>query len=68
MPSTRAGADLPPSQARPGPALRPRDQQDLMERPFFSLAKTKRTTPILYHAGDVEVQVHALPEHGMATI
>src|SRR5260370_1400079 len=25
-----------------------RDQQDLMERPFFSLSKNKRTTPIEY--------------------
>ena len=25
-----------------------RDQQDLMERPFFSLAKNKRTAPIEY--------------------
>jgi plasmid replication initiation protein len=49
-------------------AVRPRDQRDLMERPFFSLAKAKRTAPIRYCAGAVEVQVHALPEHGMATI
>ncbi|MCK1626296.1 replication initiator protein A [Bradyrhizobium sp. 160] len=46
----------------------PRDQRDLMERPFFSLAKAKRTTPILYEAGDVRVEVYAVPEHGMATI
>jgi plasmid replication initiation protein len=46
----------------------PRDQRDLMERPFFSLAKTPRTMPILYKAADVEVQVLAMPEHGMATI
>lgn len=46
----------------------PRDQRDLMERPFFSLAKSKRTAPIIYKAGDTEVQVHGLPEHGMATI
>lgn len=46
----------------------PRDQRDLMERPFFSLAKTKRTTPILYKAGDISVEVYAVPEHGMATI
>jgi plasmid replication initiation protein len=46
----------------------PRDQRDLMERPFFSLAKTPRTTPILYKAADVEVQVLGMPEHGMATI
>jgi plasmid replication initiation protein len=49
-------------------SIRPRDQRDLMERPFFSLAKAKRTAPIRYRAGAVEVQVHALPEHGMATI
>jgi len=47
---------------------RPRDQRDLMERPFFSLAKSRRTTPILYRAADIEVQVFGLPEHGMATI
>lgn len=46
----------------------PRDQRDLMERPFFSLAKGRRTAPILYRAGDVEVQVLGFPEHGMATI
>jgi plasmid replication initiation protein len=46
----------------------PRDQRDLMERPFFSLAKSKRTRPILYRAGEIEVQVYGLPEHGMATI
>lgn len=46
----------------------PRDQRDLMERPFFSLSKSRRTTPIHYRAGAVEVHVHGLPEHGMATI
>jgi len=46
----------------------PRDQRDLMERPFFSLAKTPRTRPILYRTADIEVQVFAMPEHGMATI
>ena len=46
----------------------PRDQRDLMERPFFSLAKTPRTRPILYRAADIEVQVFGMPEHGMATI
>ncbi|PDT65069.1 replication protein A [Bradyrhizobium ottawaense] len=46
----------------------PRDQRDLMERPFFSLAKAKRTIPILYEAGDIRVEVYAVPEHGMATI
>ena len=46
----------------------PRDQRDLMERPFFSLAKAKRTVPILYEAGDVRVEVLGMPEHGRATI
>lgn len=46
----------------------PRDQRDLMERPFFSLAKAKRVVPILYETGDVRVEVFAVPEHGMATI
>ena len=46
----------------------PRDQRDLMERPFFSLSKTPRSRPIVYRAGGVEVLVHGLPEHGMATI
>ncbi len=46
----------------------PRDQRDLMERPFFSLAKTPRIKPIFYKAADVEVQVLGMPEHGMATI
>ena len=46
----------------------PRDQRDLMERPFFSLAKARRTAPIHYEAGGVRVEVYAVPEHGMATI
>ena len=46
----------------------PRDQRDLMERPFFSLAKSRRTVPILYEAGSVRVEVFAVAEHGMATI
>src|SRR6266566_4693204 len=46
----------------------PRDQRDLMERLFFSLAKSPRTKPILYKANDIEVQVFGMPEHGMATI
>jgi plasmid replication initiation protein len=46
----------------------PRDQRDLMERPFFSLAKARRTAPILYETAGVRVEVYAVPEHGMATI
>ncbi|GGZ32589.1 replication initiator protein A [Asticcacaulis endophyticus] len=46
----------------------PRDQRDLMERPFFSLSKSLRQAPILYRSAGVEVQVYALPEYGMASI
>jgi plasmid replication initiation protein len=59
---------LDPFIALPDDGVSPRDQRDLMERPFFSLAKGRRTRPILYKAGETEVQIHALPEHGMATI
>lgn len=59
---------LDPFIALPNDDVNPRDQRELMERPFFSLAKSKRTKPILYKAGDTEVQVYALPEYGMATI
>jgi plasmid replication initiation protein len=46
----------------------PHDQRDLMERPFFSLAKSKRLVPIDYEAGGVHVRVEPSLEHGMATI
>jgi len=45
-----------------------RDQRDTMERPFFSLSKKPRVTPIEYHVGDVWVEVTANPKFGMATI
>src|SRR5262245_53732001 len=45
-----------------------RDQRDTMERPFFSLAKKPRFTPIEYHVGDVWVEVSGNPKFGMATI
>ena len=45
-----------------------RDQRDLMERPFFSLAKRPRKKPIDYKSGDVEVYVSPHAEHGIATI
>ncbi len=53
--------------ALPG-ELAPRDAQDLMAYPFFSLAKTHRTRPIDFKSGDVTIRVEAVPEHGMATI
>jgi plasmid replication initiation protein len=48
--------------------LAPRDAQDLMAYPFFSLAKTPRTAPIDFRMGDVAIRVEATAEHGMATI
>jgi len=64
-PSAREQLEL--FRALPG-ELAPRDAQDLMAYPFFSLAKTHRTVPIDYHVGGVEIRVEAVPEHGMATI
>jgi plasmid replication initiation protein len=48
--------------------LAPRDAQDLMTYPFFSLAKTHRTTPIDFRMNEIAIRVEAVPEHGMATI
>jgi plasmid replication initiation protein len=48
--------------------LAPRDAQDLMAYPFFSLAKSKRLAPIDFRAGAITICVEAVPEHGMATI
>ncbi|MEO6216332.1 MAG: replication initiator protein A [Sphingomonas sp.] len=48
--------------------LAPRDAQDLMAWPFFSLAKSRRVKPIDFQMGEVSIQVEATPEHGMATI
>jgi plasmid replication initiation protein len=45
-----------------------RDQRDTMERPFFSLAKKPRLTPIEYRVNDVWVKVSPNQEFGMATI
>jgi plasmid replication initiation protein len=48
--------------------LAPRDSQDLMAYPFFSLAKSKRVAPIDFHVGGIRIRVEGVPEHGMATI
>jgi plasmid replication initiation protein len=45
-----------------------RDQRDTMERPFFSLAKKPRLTPIQYQVGNLWVEVSANSQFGMATI
>ncbi|GLH77072.1 hypothetical protein SSBR45G_19800 [Bradyrhizobium sp. SSBR45G] len=63
--SERAQLDL--FRALPGD-LAPRDAQDLMAYPFFSLAKSKRVVPIDFRAGSVAIRVEAVAEHGMATI
>lgn len=60
-------AQLDPFDALSGD-VPPRDQRDLMAHPFFSLSKSRRVAPIHYKAGDVELQVYAVAEHGMATI
>jgi plasmid replication initiation protein len=48
--------------------LAPRDAQDLMAYPFFSLSKSHRLTPIDFRMGEVAIRVEATAEHGMATI
>ncbi|WP_068090668.1 replication initiator protein A [Novosphingobium rosa] len=47
-----------------------RDQREMMERPFFSLAKSKRSNPIDYTSPDGKLWVHvsANADYGMATI
>jgi plasmid replication initiation protein len=46
----------------------PRDAQDLMAYPFFSLSKSHRIAPIDFAAGNITIRVEAVPDHGMATI
>ena len=53
--------------ALPG-EMTPRDAQDLMAYPFFSLAKSRRTTPIDFRSADVTIRVEGTAEHGIATI
>lgn len=48
--------------------LAPRDAQELMSYPFFSLAKSKRVAPIDYRVGEVRVRVEASVQHGLATV
>ena len=48
--------------------LAPRDLQDLMSYPFFSLTKAKRIRAIDYHAGDILIRVEGTVEHGIASI
>jgi plasmid replication initiation protein len=50
--------------------LKFRDQKDTMERPFFSLSKSKRMKPIEYQNDDDSIFVTVQPhqDYGMATI
>ncbi|MBK5945826.1 replication protein [Rhodobacter veldkampii DSM 11550] len=63
--SERGQLDL--FRALPG-EFAPRDAQDLMAYPFFSLSKSPRIRPINFVAGNVAIRVEAVPDHGMATI
>ncbi|MER9026104.1 replication initiator protein A [Mesorhizobium sp. M0815] len=51
-----------------GSDLAPRDTQDLMAYPFFSLSKSDRIQPIDFSAAGVVIRVEAVAEHGIATI
>ncbi|NCP12704.1 MAG: replication initiator protein A [Sphingomonadales bacterium] len=51
-----------------GGDIAPRDAQDLMAWPFFSLAKSRRVRPIDVRIGEVAILVEATAEYGMATI
>ena len=69
MPSTRSSERDQLELFRPTARnIAPRDAQDLMAYPFFSLAKSRRTKPIDFRAGDVSVRVDADHAIGMATI
>ena len=48
--------------------MAPRDSQDLMAFPFFSLSKSRRIAPIDFRAGGITIRVEGTQEHGIATI
>lgn len=48
--------------------MAPRDSQDLMAYPFFSLGKSKRIKPINFRKGPITICVEGTAEHGIATI
>ncbi|MCI2811047.1 replication initiator protein A [Eoetvoesiella caeni] len=54
--------------ALPGEDMAPRDAQDLMAYPFFSLAKSRRIAPIDFRSGHITIRVEGTAEHGIATI
>lgn len=67
MSSIEPAASLALFRSLPG-EFAPRDVQDLMAWPFFSLAKTRRTRPIDFQMGEVSIRVEGTIEHGLATI
>ena len=48
--------------------ISPKEQQELMQRCWFSLARQKRTEPILHQFGESWVKITANEKYGMATI
>ncbi len=66
-PSAQQREQLDLFRALPGD-MAPRDAQDLMAFPFFSLAKSPRIRPIDFRSGGVTVRVEGTLEHGIATI
>ena len=48
--------------------LAPKEQQDLMARNWFSLARQKRTEPIEHYFGKSWVKIKPTDGHGIATI
>src|SRR3546814_18983223 len=48
--------------------MAPRDAQDLMAYPFFSLAKSRRIAPIDFRSGNIAIRVEGTAEHGIATL
>lgn len=70
-PRRKAGEQLDLLVALPGD-IPTHDQQDMMERPFFSLSKQRRTEPIDYQVQNgsmtITVNVTAPAEIGIATI
>lgn len=64
-PQQREQLDL--FRALPGD-MAPRDAQDLMAYPFFSLAKSRRVAPIDFRSGNTTIRVEGTQEHGIATI
>ncbi|WP_417276072.1 replication initiator protein A [Castellaniella sp.] len=54
--------------ALPGEDMAPRDAQDLMAYPFFSLAKSRRVAPIDFRSGNITIRVEGTIDHGIATI